>query len=213
MSTVLELRSDGRNMLRIRMRPSGVATSWWYISRAKASACARYSSSVQSTSAEETESLPLSSPSLPSSSSSCVERRVVPPTAIPRSGSVIVVPLLEAKELLAGAVAKLLSALGKVVSGSIVLSMISHASAGVGLLLRSPRPFTGEPARQERLNGCIGRPSVVLLSGRNRLSPSGSEVSSGGVGRTLLEVLSAPWAGGSVPDALKVARSSGLASG
>lgn len=160
-----------------------------------------YSSSVQSTSTEDAESLPLASPSLASSSSSCVERRDVPSTAIPRSGSVIVVPLLEAKELVAGTVAKLLSALGKVVSGSIVLSMISHASAGVGLLLRSPSPFTGEPARQERLSGCVGRAIVVLLSGRNKLSPSGSEPSSGGVGRTLLEAPSVPESFGGALDA------------
>lgn len=155
------------------------------MSRAKFSASEMYSSSVQarsSGSTDEAESLPLSSSS---SSSSSLDRLRLLPEADSRSGSVMVVSLLatELKEIAAGA--KLLSALGRCASGGIVVSIISHASCGVGLRLRSPSPLTGESGRHDRLKGWRGRLVARPPSGRNRLSPSGSDWSRGGVGRTV----------------------------
>jgi hypothetical protein len=131
------------------------------------------------------EADPLSLSSLLSSRSS-VDRRSLLPDADSRSGSVIVVSVLDANEFVAGTVAKLLSALTKVVSSGMVVSIISQAvSVGVGLRLRSPSPFTGESARHDRLKGCNGRLMADLPSATNKLSPSVSDWSKGGVGRSV----------------------------
>lgn len=112
-----------------------------------------------------------------SASSSSVDRRRLLPEDVSCSGSVMAVFLLEANELVAGCAVKLLSALGRVVSGSIVASMISQASCGKGdgLRLRSPSPFTGDSGLQDTRRGCDGRvignpSSLVEVS-----SPSGSD--------------------------------------
>lgn len=58
--------------------------------------------------------------------------------------------LLDPNDRLAVALVKLLSALGKVSSGVMVVRMSSQPSPGLGLRVRSPSPLTlGDPGRQE----------------------------------------------------------------
>ena len=111
------------------------------------------------------------------------------PSYVPRleglvSSSVLLFVELDVNDRLAAALAKLLSALGRVVSGVIVVLMRSHASVGVGLRLRSPSPFTGEAS-------CRGGSVIALGDLRNDLPvmlfeskplSDSSETPEGGVG-------------------------------